>query len=58
LYIKKYGYGLGVMSQPVILDVWEVEIWRIVVPGHPRQNIHKTPSQPIKAGCGGILLSY
>jgi predicted ATPase len=45
---------------PIILAMWEAEIRRIVVPGHPGQKkkkVHKTPSQRIKSGCGGTHLS-
>jgi hypothetical protein len=35
---------------PVILATQEVEIGRIIVRGQPGQKVHKTSSQPIKAG--------
>jgi hypothetical protein len=41
---------------PVILAIWETEIGRIKVQGQPRQNVSKTPSQPI-ARHGGSHLS-
>jgi hypothetical protein len=40
---------------PVILATWEVEIWKINVPGKPKQ-VNKTSSQPT-AGCSGVCLS-
>jgi hypothetical protein len=40
----------------VIPATQEAEIRRIAVPGHPRQKVHETTSQPI-AGHGGTCLS-
>jgi hypothetical protein len=34
-----------------------VEIGRIMAPGQLGEKVNKTPSQPIKAGCGGTHLS-
>jgi hypothetical protein len=42
---------------PVILVTQEVETGRTTVQGQTRKKVHKTPSQPIKAECGGIHLS-
>jgi hypothetical protein len=42
----------------VILATWEEEIERIVVGGQQGQKVLKTPSEPIKSGCGGSSLSY
>jgi hypothetical protein len=42
---------------PVILATWEAKIRRIIVQGQPRQKVHKTSSQPIKAGRGDMHLS-
>jgi hypothetical protein len=44
--------------KPIILATWEAKIQGIIVQGQPWQNILKTPSQPIKAGHGGMCLSY
>jgi hypothetical protein len=41
----------------VILAYWVVEIKRIEVPGQPREKVLESPSQSIKAGCGGVHLS-
>jgi hypothetical protein len=32
---------------PVILAIWEAEIWRIIVQGQPRQIVHETPISKI-----------
>jgi hypothetical protein len=41
----------------IILATWEAETGRIVVGSQLRQKVSRTPSQPIKAGHGGIHLS-
>jgi hypothetical protein len=42
---------------PVIPATWAAEIGRTEVQAQLRQKVSKTPSQPIKAGCGGVCLS-
>jgi hypothetical protein len=32
---------------PIILAMWEVEIWRIMVQTQPRQKVRETTSQPM-----------
>jgi hypothetical protein len=41
---------------PIILATQEAEIGRITIESQPRQTVHVTPSQPVKAGCGGMCL--
>jgi hypothetical protein len=36
--------------KPVILVTREVNVWRIIVQGQPRQKAWETSSQPVKAG--------
>jgi hypothetical protein len=39
----------------IIIAKWEVDIWRIVFWGQPREKGCKTPYQP-RARCGGLFL--
>jgi hypothetical protein len=38
------AYACNYRLMPVILATWEVEIWKIVVQGHPRQIVQETTS--------------
>jgi hypothetical protein len=46
------------VRKPVILATPEMEIRRIMVQGQLGQKVHKAPSQPIKAGCGGMCTCH
>jgi hypothetical protein len=37
--------------------MWDTEVRRLAVGGQPRQKVLEIPSQPIKAGYGGVHLS-
>jgi hypothetical protein len=46
-----------VVAQAYNPNTKEVAIRGILVQGQPGQNVPKTPSQPIKSGCGDMSLS-
>jgi hypothetical protein len=54
--LRNYKVGQGQWLTPIILATWKAEIRRVTVGGQSRQKVRGVPSQPIKAGCGGMHL--
>jgi hypothetical protein len=56
--LKKGKEGLGTVARACNPSYLEEQIWKITVQSQPRQKVCKTPFQPIKAGHGGVCLSF